>query len=521
MLTIIDYAVIAIYFIAVTILGIKAGGRQDNQNDYFLGGRDLPWWAICFSIVATETSTLTVIGVPAISYVGTFAFLQIAFGYLLGRILVSVIFLPRYYDRSITTAYEFLGQRFGPMSQAVSSITFLITRLLADGVRLFATAIPIKVILQAAGFEISYFVIILVIGVLTILYTSAGGLRAVVWMDFVQMIVYTVGAVIAISILLQNTDVTALSLTSEKLKIIDFQIGRSLSDIISSPYVFMTSLIGGAIFTMASHGTDQLIVQRLLACKNLNDSRRALVGSGVLVIVQFFLFLVLGFLLWGYYGGADVSELGLSRADEVYPKFIIESLPVGISGFILAGILAAAMSTLSSSLNALASSSLTDVYALFKRTQLSENAKLKLARVLTLFWGGVFIFFASLFENQQNPVVELGLAIATFTYGGLLGIFVLGLISKKLNDTGASIALIMTIVIMCFVIFGVKYSGSSGWYFSLIDSSTEPVTDDIVKTIAWPLYTLIGALLMLFLGWVLSWFTPTHDRNSSTNPTSQ
>lgn len=504
MLTTLDYAVIAIYFVAITVFGIKAGGRQSSQKDFFLGGRDLPWWAICFSIVATETSTLTVIGVPAIAYAGTFTFLQIALGYLVGRIAVSIIFLPKYYDQSLQTAYAFLGNRFGSSTQIIASITFLITRLLADGVRLFATAIPVKIILEAAGLEVSYFAVICVIGLLTIVYTSIGGLKAVVWMDFVQMIVYVIGAVIAIVVLLQALPEgwNEIASSEGKLKFLDFELGRPINEILTSPYVFITAVLGGGIFTMASHGTDQLIVQRLLACKNLNDSKKALIGSGFLVIIQFALFLILGLLLWSYYDGVAISELGLSRTDEVYPKFIVEELPAGISGLILAGIIAAAMSTLSSSLNALASSTLGDIYALTTKKSLGDDQQLKIARLFTLIWGGIFIAFASLFQNQQNPVVELGLAIATFTYGGLLGVFVLGLIDKKVKDVGASMGLVLAIVAMTLVIFGVKYSETQGWFFAF-DSSSEGGMVENAKTIAWPLYTLLGAVLTIVFSWMV------------------
>ena len=511
MLTIVDYAVIAIYFIVITLFGIKAGGRQTTQKDFFLGGKNIPWWVICFSIVATETSTLTVIGVPAIAYSGTFTFLQIAFGYLIGRILVSFVFLPHYYGQSLTTAYAFLGNRFGPKSQVISSITFLITRLLADGVRLFATAIPIKIILQAAGLDVSYFAVISVIGLLTIIYTSIGGLKAVVWMDFVQMIVYVLGAVIAIGVLLYNIDgsVYDIAYNAGKLQLIDFEIGRSISDVITSPYVLFTSIVGGAVFTMASHGTDQLIVQRLLACKNLSESRKALIGSGFLIVIQFSLFLTLGALLWIYYGGATIAEMGLTRVDEVYPRFIIEGLPVGISGLIMAGIIAAAMSTLSSSLNALASSTLGDIISLLLNKPFGEKKQLWLARTFTLIWGGIFVVFASLFQNQQNPVVELGLAIATFTYGGLLGIFILGLINQRVGDLGASISLISTVLIMTLVIFGVKYSEVFGWFFSLENSDLAKEA----RSIAWPLYTLLGASVALFFGWILGYLLPHNTRN--------
>ena len=506
MLGALDYAVIAIYFVFVITFGIRAGGRSNNKEDYFLGGKNIPWWVICFSIVATETSTLTVIGVPAIAYGGNLTFFQITLGYLAGRILVSIIFLPRYAAKSLTTTYGFLGERFGKFSQGISSITFLITRLLADGVRLFATAIPIKVILDAAGYDVSYFAIITSIGVLTIVYTYIGGLKAVVWMDFVQLIVYVVGAVIAIFVLSQHIHADWWQTLGEvsKNKVFDIIPGRSFNEIITTPYAFITATIGGAIFTMASHGTDHLIVQRLLACRTVKDSKKALVFSGVLVMAQFALFLLLGLLLWVYYNGAGVAELGLTRSDEVFPKFIIEGLPSGISGFILAGIIAAAMSTLSSSLNALASSTLGDLFNQ-NNSQEDEKGGLRKARMFTLIWGLVFILFASLFQEQQNPVVELGLAIATFTYGALLGIFLLGLINHKINDKGASLSLLITVLVMSIVILGVKYSETNGWIFSLNASENSELLES-TKSIAWPLYTLLGALFSLFSGWILSQF---------------
>lgn len=506
MLSGLDFAVIAIYFILIISFGIKAGGKLKNEKDYFLGGKDMPWWAICFSIVATETSTLTVIGVPAIAYGGNITFFQITLGYLVGRIVVSAILLPRYARDSISTTYAFLGERFGPLSQGISSITFLVTRLLADGVRLFATAIPLKVIVDAAGFDISYFAIIAVIGVLTIVYTYIGGLRAVVWMDFVQMIVYIVGAVIAISILLYSLEGEwwgALQ-SAEKTKLFNLEFGRPVNDILTTPYAFITALIGGAIFTMASHGTDHLIVQRLLACRTLKDSQKALIGSGILVMVQFGVFLFLGMLLWVYYEGASIANLGLTRTDEVFPKFIIEGLPAGVSGFILAGIVAAAMSTLSSSLNALASSTMGDLFKSRRKSDKKDD-ELGKARLLTLLWGGVFILFASLFKDQQNPVVELGLAIATFTYGGLLGIFLLGVTNRSINDKGASISLLLTVILMSLIIFGVKYTETNGWIFTLNSSETSELSGN-ARSIAWPLYTLLGASLNVLFGWLLTQF---------------
>lgn len=501
MLTPLDYAVIAIYIIGVAALGIKAGGRQRSTTDYFLGGRDLPWWAVCFSVVATETSTLTVIGVPAVAFGGTLTFFQITLGYLIGRILVSLFFLPRYYQGNLMTAYAFLGERYGDGMRATASVTFLVTRLLADGVRLFATAIPIKVIADTAGISVSYFEIIAVLGVVTIIYTLIGGIKAVVWMDAVQMVLYVGGGLIAMFVLLGDVPEGwwATATAAGKTQILDLGSMASFSEWLTQPYALVTAVVGGAVFSMASHGTDQLIVQRLLTCRTLGDSRRALVGSAFVVMAQFALFLFVGLLLWSYYQGADLAELGLTRGDEVFPKFIIEGLPAGLSGLILAGILAAAMSTLSSSLNSLASSSMLDLYERYSGKVLNDRQGLRMSRLLTLFWGLVFIGFASLFRDTDNPVVELGLAIASFTYGGLLGVFLLGLLNPKTRQLDAIVAFVITILAMVLIIFGVWYSPAEGWVL-VLRPSDEYIAAAGLRSIGWPWYTVIGASMTLLLG---------------------
>lgn len=503
MLTPLDFGVIAAYMILITIFGIKAGGTQRSATDYFLGGRSLPWWAVCFSVVATETSTLTVIGTPAIAYAGTLTFFQITIGYLIGRILVSIFFLPKYFQGELTTAYAFLGQRYGDGMRATASVAFLVTRLLADGVRLFATAIPLKVIADQAGLNASYFQIIFVIGIVTIIYTLIGGIKAVVWMDVVQMFVYVGGAILALIIMLTQAPDGwwAAAQVNGKTEILNFS--GSLTAILTEPYVFITAVVGGAIFTMASHGTDQLIVQRLLTCRSLKDSQKALVGSAVIVMAQFALFLFLGLLLWSHYGGASIQELGLTRADEVFPKFIIEGLPAGVSGLVLAGILAAAMSTLSSSLNSLASSTMFDLYERITGHSIVEEKALNISRVLTLLWGIVFIFFANLFTDLDNPVIELGLAIASYTYGGLLGVFLLGLINGRSRQQDAVIAFVVTILFMAWVIFSVWYSPSEGWTIVFNPSIAERASLGL-KSVAWPWYTAIGAGVNLLLGSLLA-----------------
>lgn len=501
MLTTLDYLVIAVYLAAVTYFGIRIAGRQTSTDDYFLGRRDLPWWVVCFSIVATETSTLTIIGLPAVAYGGTLTFLQLTIGYLLGRTIVSLVLLPRYYERRLVTTYEFLGLRYGDVMRATASVTFLVTRLLADGVRLFATAIPLKIITMSAGFDVSYFEIILVLGVITVFYTLIGGIRAVVWMDVLQMTVYLFGGLLAV--LLLTTSISADwwsdALRAGKTMVFDLGLDQSLSGVLTQAYILPTAVLGGAVFSVASHGTDQLIVQRLLACRSLRDSQRALVGSALVVMIQFSLFLLIGLLLWSYYNGATILELGLSRADEVFPKYIVEDLPAGVSGLLLAGIIAAAMSTLSSTVNSLASSSLMDIYQRFIKTPVDEARSLLVSRMLTMFWGAVLIGFASLFEDSDNAVVELGLTIASYTYGGLLGVFVLAILVKRSDQADALIAFAVTIVSMILIIFAVWHSPGEGWVFILNPSDAEIFERDLIS-IAWPWYPLIGSAITVSVG---------------------
>jgi solute:Na+ symporter, SSS family len=504
MLTVLDYTVLGVYLVGVAALGIKMSGKQGSATDYFLGGRDLPWWAVCFSVVATETSTLTVIGIPAVAYGGSLTFFQLTFGYLVGRVVVAWLFLPRYLSGSMTTAYEFLGDRYGDGVRSLASVTFLVTRLLADGVRLFATAIPVRVMFLSAGVDVGYPSIIVVIALVTTLYTLIGGLRAVVWVDVVQMLLYLGGGIAAIWILAGTVPAGWMADAAGAGKLIAFLPGEGWLSILTTPYVIPTAVLGGAIFSMASHGTDQLIVQRLLACRTLGDSRKALIGSGFMVMLQFALFLAVGLLLWAHYGGATVAELGLSRGDEVFPQFIIEGMPPGVSGLLLAGIIAAAMSTLSSSLNALASSTVFDLLGYLRRLRnpnaapLSDAAEVKVSRTATLVWGVVFIIFANLFRDQQNPVVELGLAIASFTYGGLLGAFLLGMLNGRTRSWDVGIALVTSVGVMTLIIFGV-WHGDAGWHF-IFRPGADVIAEHGLRSIAWPWYTAIGAAVTFGIG---------------------
>lgn len=459
-----DLVVIAVYLVGSAWLGLRLSGKQEDVKGYFLGDRDLPWWAVCLSVVATETSALTVISVPTVAYLGDLTFIQVAIGYLIGRVVVALVLLPRYFQGNLTTAYGYLGARFGGGMQSTASVAFLFTRLLADGVRLFAAAIPMKVILDGLGVELSFFWIIAILGIVTVVYTLIGGLRAVVWVDVLQMGLYVVGGIVALVFLVTHVDGNFLSQASDagKTTILDFS-----SDPISSPYAFVTAVIGGALLSTASHGVDQIIVQRLLACRTLRDAQRAVVVSALVVFVQFSLFLVVGLGLWSYYEGQTAEQMGLSTGDEIFPTFIVEALPAGLSGLLLAGIMASAMSTLSSSLSALSSSTMTDLYQRFTHRTLSDAEGLRMSRLFTLGWGLVFIVAAALFTGTDNPVVELGLSVAGITYGGLLGSFFLGLSVRKARQSDAMVGFVVAVATMAYLFFFQKELVGFTWYTAI------------------------------------------------------
>ncbi len=467
-----DYFIIAAFLIGIAVFGIISGGKQKSVKDYFLGAKSVPWWAVCFSIVAAETSTLTFISIPGLAYLTNLNFLQVTFGYLIGRIIVAVFFLPQYYKGELSTAYAYLENRFGAKTRSFSSVVFLFTRTAADGVRLFATAIPLKLML-----DISYPAAIIIIAVITLLYTVTGGVKGVIWVDVIQMFIYLGGAAIAGIFLLNNflpdgiDSVISAAQSADKLSIFDLGFEDGIAGFFAKPYTLLGGLLGGAFLSMASHGTDQLIVQRLLTTKDLKSARKAIVGSGVIVIFQFAIFLLVGVALYAYYGQLDL------KSDEVFPKFIIEQLPVGISGIIIAGLFAAAMSTLAGSISSLSSSTMLDLYQPFKKTD-DPKKELKISRMFSLMWAALLVGAAIFFQNSPQTVVELALSIASFTYGGLLGTFMLGLFVKNATQEDALAGFTSGIFVMITVIS--------------------------LNLVAWTWYTIIGVITTMAIGAFLS-----------------
>jgi len=438
-----DLAVIIVYLAGVTWFGARFRKGQKSLNDYFLGGQNAPWWAIALSIVSAETSTLTIIGTPPLAYAGSYVFLQVVFGYLLARLVISAIFLPQYFKGRMYTAYALMERRFGPRTRKVTSSIFLITRSLAEGVRVFAISIVISIILHTSGPAS-----ILVIVALTIFYTFEGGMTAVIWTDVIQMGMYVLGAALSLFILLREIPggfghAIDLARAAGKLRVFDFRWSWT------NPYTFWAGVIGGCFLTTASHGTDQLVVQRLLSAGSERRSRLALLSSWIVIFVQFSLFLTIGVLLWVYQNG---RVFGKDELDRLYPSFIWDSLPAGIAGLAMAAIIAAAMANLSAALNSLASATVIDFYQPLTNSKYSTAHYLGVSRVSTVFWGGVLAAIA-LVASHWGSVLESGLSIASVTLGILLGVFLLGVLTKRVGENAAIAGVVAGAIVMLFVKF--------------------------------------------------------------------
>jgi SSS family transporter len=428
-----DLAIIALYLIGITLFGLRFRKKQRSLRDYFLAGRDIPWWAISLSILAAETSTLTIISIPGLAYDTNLTFLQVVMGYVVGRVVISFVLLPHYFRGDIYTAYELIERRFGRGLRSLTAGLFLLTRAAAEGVRVYAVSIVVGIALGTG--EVAS---IAVITILTLIYTFEGGLAAVIWTDVVQTAIYVAGTLIGLVTILHLVPggwsaIHAAAAGSGKLQVFDFTPSFWI------PYTFWAGIIGGAFLTTASHGTDQLIVQRLLAARSQKQSVMALLSSGVAILFQVALFLMVGIMLWVYY---RVPSATFGKPDRIYPTFIVSRMPHGISGLLIAAILAAAMSNLSAALNALSSTSIMDFYVRF-RPQSDERTKMRLSRLSTFVWASLLFALAVLSLHKVGRVIEVGLQIASVAYGALLGVFLLGVLTKRANQRGAMIGMLL------------------------------------------------------------------------------
>ncbi len=469
-----DLGIILVYLVGITWFGARFRSRQHSLRDYFLGGRSAPWWAIALSIVSAETSTLTIIGTPALSFGGNLGFLQIVFGYLLARLLISLLFLPHYWKGDLFTAYELMRRRFGERIRRFTAFTFLITRALAEGVRVFAISIVISIVLGSG--EILSIVLIVC---LTLFYTFEGGMTAVIWTDVVQMCLYIGGAALSFYVILGQIPggwdhVWTVALAAGKWQVFDFRFALT-TEFFSRTYTFWAGVAGGCFLTMATHGTDQLMVQRLLSARSQGESRTALLASWVVIFVQFSMFLAIGVMLFVYYRDSGLTPP--HPADRIYPDFIWRSLPAGAAGIVIAAILAAAMANISAALNSLASTTVVDM--LRGRSKDQDARYLKVARLATVVWGLVLLGIGIL-ARKWGSVLEAGLAIASIPFGALLGVFLLGVLTKRPDERAAiagMLAGLATIVYVRFftsvawtwyVLAGATVTFAGAWLFSLV-----------------------------------------------------
>jgi SSS family solute:Na+ symporter len=463
----IDLAVIAVYVAGCTALGAWLGSRSQGLKGYFLGESNIPAWAVMISIVATETSTATFLSVPGVAYNGNFTFLQLAFGYLLGRVVVATVLLPAYFRGRILTAYQLLRDRFGGPTRTTASLLFLVARSLGDGLRLFLAATILK---HLIGWSTE--TAIVAVATITVVYTFLGGMKAVIWTDVIQFSVYILGALVALMILAGKlpggwTELIDTARGAGKLRVLDFSFD------LTRPYTFWAGLIGGMVLNTATHGADQMMVQRYLSARSQRQAAGALVASGFLILAQFAFFLFIGVSLWVFYrefppsAGPGSAGAGFARSDEAFSYFIVHYLPTGVLGLVIASVFSAAMGTLAGSLNSSASSIVNDLYRPVSGRD-DERHLMRVSRAMTVVWGLVLAAVAFGARLLQDNVVNNALAIAGLVSGILLGLFLLGILTRRVGQTSALVGVLAGVVAVLYAKFGTELAFP---WFALVGSS--------------------------------------------------
>ncbi len=486
-----DLIIIFGYLIGIVLFGAWFGRKQKTTSDYFLGDRSVPWWAVAFSIVATETSTITFISVPGIAFArgGNFQFLQLVFGYLLGRVVISLLFIPSYFRGELLTVYQLLHQRFGEKIKMIAASLFVVMRNIADGIRLLLTAIVLAAVYAAfqpaANPEIIIVGSIVLLGLAMIIFTYFGGIQAVIWVEVVQLGIYIAGAIAAGIVLINSIDggfSTASSLATQfgKYSLFDFTLDHTRT------FTFWSGLIGGCFLTMSTHGTDQYLVQRYLCTDRPRKAIVALMTSGAIVLAQFIGFLFIGILLFAFYHpftdpgyvAAAATAFPFTGGDRVFPDFITKYMPTGLSGLVVAAIFAAA---LSSSLNAIAATAVNDLYKPF-RPDRDDKHYLKVSHLLTLIWGVVQIGVAIAVRNQSGSALSQALSISSLINGPILGVFLVGTFLRRVSQTPALIGMLVSLGLMLYVFLATR--------------------------IAWTWYVLLGSFITFVVSWIASFAFP-------------
>lgn len=464
---------LVLYLVVVAGVGAWAGRDQKDTDDYLLGGRSIPWWAALLSLVATEISAATFLGAPEQGYTHNLTYLQFSIGSIAARFFLANFFISVYYRAGVTTVYEFLAGRFGPGTQKVTAGLFLFGRLLADGSRLFIAAITIEVI---TGFPLSQSIVILAF--VTICYTTAGGIKAVIWTDVLQAFVLVGAGVVLLGALFFDCGLSLGQVATELRAAHKFQFLDLASNPVTNPYNFFTAVAGGFFLTMATHGTDHDMVQRLLTCQDDAGSRRSTWMSGLIGLAVTSLFMAVGLMLYlqvqhadpGSPLAAQARDLAAQGKSENYMLYYAKAtLPRGLFGLIVAGVLAAAMSSLSSAFNAMTATFISDFYRPLHRNVTPEH-ELKASRVVTLVAGALVAALALLVEyynrsHQNVDLLSLALGVMTFFYGGLLGIFLIGLFSKRRGNTASNVA---AAVISTLLVIALKRHTDLAWPWFIV-----------------------------------------------------
>jgi SSS family transporter len=464
----IDICIIGMYFLIIVFVGGFYGRKEDNLADYFLAGRRIRWFFVLLSIVATEASALTFIGTPAFAYNHNWTYIQLAIGTIIGRFILGGVFIPVFYRNKIFTVYEYLGRRFSDGSKNASSILFLVTRCLASGVRLFGASILLSV---ATGLD--PFASIIIIAAFATIYTSIGGMKAVIITDVCQAIIMFGGALLALFFIYRDIPQGwqgVMSATCELSKWKTFDFSFSYKD----AYTVWAGILGSTFFTLATHGTDQDLVQRMLTAKDARQSKKALILSGFVDIPIVILFLSIGSLLFVLYQLVPDPDLP-EKADNIFPYYIIHKLPTAVRGILIAGVFSAAMSSIDSALNALSTTWINDFYRPYFKKNADERHYLIMARVFTVAFAIFLVGIAYLCKDTKEVLI-LGFVIGSFTYGALLGVFLLGLVTRRGNDLGNIIGMAMSIIVLLF-----------------IKLNTE---------IAWVWYVMIGTMITFGIGYL-------------------
>jgi SSS family transporter len=489
-----DWLVILIYLGAMIALGVWFGKDQHNTRDYFLGSRNIPWWGIGASIVATETSALTIIGVPAIAYGGNLMFLQMIIGYVIARVVLAIIMVPHYMRGEIYSPYQLLEQHLGRSARRFAGGSFLLVETMSAGVRVYVACIPIRLMLgesicSLGGLTDPILGAILMFVLLSLVYTYVGGVKAVVWTDAVQMVLFIGGGLYAlfyIPTLLDGGWSGALKSAGEAGKLAWFNGDFTFS----APFNIWMGIIGGTVLVMSSHGADQLIVQRVLSSANVTEGRKALIFSGVIIFPLFLIFLLVGTMLWAFYQTHPMqialpeSSPGIKANDFIFPIFMVTEVPNGLKGFLIVAILAAAMSSISSAISALASVSTMD----FVKPMLPKRDEaffLRFSKHSTVFWSAALIGVAWLSREVQF-VLNAAFSIRGLTSGALLGGLLLAIFWRRVGPRAALAGMIAAVLVMCVVYWPANLPFTKDWWARQVGAE-----------VFWPWFTLIGLVVTL------------------------